>query len=1577
MTEHEHIELSFQGVMDQDTADEFIAAGDYREAYGIVNGTGSELGTVKLMKGNSAFGMTLPSGNNTVIGGCEDKRRQSYIFFVYNDKQTPDHTIWRWFPNEQDLDNPSDYGRLERLALSDVFHFQREWPIVHAELIDDKYLIWTDARGDKFGIQGNPPRKLDIEKASKYQKYKYYEMYAGLPGQGQFMDGTDLLLTVTEDDGTVVWPTTIFHTVTGFYNDPEGALEDIADALNTYCQANEIPVEAEYCGCKLEIRSQLVNLNINITKDVVGDYFILVPTNFYVQLEEDIISLVRPAPRFEPTVVYGTDPDVDYNYVTRSLFQFRIRYHFEDNSKSAWGPISEIPIPLDAAGNHLDSFNHILVDFTDDILNEQYGLTIIRKVEIAFRQGNEGLFKSSDIIDVCSIGITQNIYKFYNDKVYSTVASDDDSPSNVQALKLFDDVPLLSASLHTVSDKEGNTRLVLGNNQRRFDVDDCPDLRLETTTEAEGTCLINIKGKIIINHYDSDPYKFGALHSEHLALDGFVVYLAGTDYYGISDNFTVSPTGDFEIQNVPPGKYFMRVANYKCRFDDSQGAKHNLNNGREWQKTSSPVVDCAGSGVDTGVAYERYMDLTDVPGGDFDLMLDADYGPIVIENWDFNNIDYVGMECYLLDNDGDPSTNALRKASIGMERQRVDFRYNDGHVESPVTVELETDHNGYFWYTYQPQYDTKDEQYFGLFKAYVADACNPGDPVVELTTELYYVDGPYGGPPTTDYDDIWLALDTDTEQSIFNMNGLTHKILYYSSAFGLFNADPDVAASNKALITGTLKDSSSVGVEAVAVCLERNGRAEETDANGTFSIAVWLPYDSTDSYRSDDRLVYAYPADECYTHPPTPDEYTPEIGEFCAVIGDGTEFQIPDIVFPFSGALTLIRKYLKSGGYYQTGIVYEDAAGRKSTVVRGPDLYIPFHTEIGSYERPVVNWEIHHSPPAWADHYRIVRTKDGIYRRYFHWLVEEVAYVIINNVDDEPTVTTYGAGDSTHILLKISSEIDPDPSSQQVLFFFRDTNYFNFEPDLGDRVRIILDETGAVVGSGIFDFEIVGRYVADGNYYAVIKSENIGFEIENNFLVEFYTPNQLEEIVYYECGNTYRVLFAGDDPYHEGQTQDQIPGTQPATGRLKGGDTYWRDRNFTVSASISFTYNTENKNFSDSFDSEDEDIGRPNVYVPGFKQEYLFSELAMSDIYIPTTLLNGLPSFRPLEKLSVDRGYGPIRKLAVLGSTMLAICEYKTQPIYIGQGYIMSLEGNQQVVQADKILNIANQTAHDYGTQNPESVVVDNASVKGWDASKGTVWQYAQNGQVPITMKMVQFFNELGRQTDALYGEDPAYESMWCPASYDRERKLYILSFIHRDPREDIELYTCVYDDVKNGWSTFLPMFGEWYGRLGLWQLHFKLGEIWIGSQGDTCNFFGLQKTPSITIVANTAPYTTKDWHNIELLANYLWTATQITTPQNNIHLDGQLSRLKLARWSRYNGKWCADFMRDINDPAFDSVTPEAVRQATALMRGRVLKSNVITVKLVPYGNQTQDDPLDGSWLKIVSVEWTPAFDTK
>lgn len=124
------------------------------------------------------------------------------------------------------------------------------------------------------------------------------------------------------------------------------------------------------------------------------------------------------------------------------------------------------------------------------------------------------------------------------------------------------------------------------------------------------------------------------------------------------------------------------------------------------------------------------------------------------------------------------------------------------------------------------------------------------------------------------------------------------------------------------------------------------------------------------------------------------------------------------------GPLTL-GSYLKSGGKYKYGIVYYDHSNRsgvtnvnsgeydtlQSNGCYGTFLYVPFYTEnaytgAGTDTAPEVTWEIFNSPPSWATHYQILRSKNTAIKKYLQFTAEVVRYYDKNGAEiADPTVT--------------------------------------------------------------------------------------------------------------------------------------------------------------------------------------------------------------------------------------------------------------------------------------------------------------------------------------------------------------------------------------------------------------------------------------------------------------------------------------------------------------------------------------------------------------------------------------------
>jgi len=1152
------------GMMDLDSDLTLVDQKDATYALNIRNGYGSIVGRATNVKGIELVSFPLPAGVNTCIGTCEDKRGESVLYFVHN--SNGEHQIYRYL-SAQSLLLP--IGEIIKIAQGSTLEFRTDWLITHAHLVDGKLLYWTDAYTDKQTIEGNPPRKINIERGNTRKKLTY-NVYAGIADQGQYSDAlvnnTQLAFqfydkaTGVPTAATAIIPASILQTLA---NDPDAILGYIADVINILFSTF---ATAEFCDCTttIEVREDLT-LDIFEVNAPLPNIMFVAGNHYPSPLQEWHIDLVKYPPIFEPQPAYQINTAISYNNVNQSTFQFRVRYYYTDGEKSAWGPISLVPLNTETDGTFLQALNEIKVGFTDERLNDESFLAMVQFVEVAFREGNLGTFRSIEIIPTCRIGVRgEQFVLFRNDKLYSIIASDDATQiGTAQVIKLFDSVPRLTGCIENVADRDGDSRLFTGANLENFDCPDCIGLEFEVSSEVVDDCAVTIKG--VVNVFDWDyaaqipipgtpsPITPATTFSFFgMNLGGFVVYLVGTNYYAVSDSpMDGTGTGEFEIKNVPRGRYILRVASYMCSYDNRNGSTSNLNNGLAWQRTSSPVLDCAGSQTATAIRFERYIDLTAPLSNTFDLMVEPGYGDIKILNLAYDQTAiWIGIDGYLLDNnaliDTDPLIYSVRKGAIGTELQRVlsdpqpgnPLKLNNSLFVYPndtgLSDNMVTDHNGYFFFL--SGYNPAD--YIGLidwsnaFYFKCADVCDT-DPSIyrQLQPENYY-GGALGGVQK------WGLQGLDDEllenfQVLTLADGLKRQVLLYS-------VDTEFTENNKTQVNGSLKDSNGGPKENILVALERNGRQEYTGVNGNYSITIYCPYNS---FSRTENIIATYLADICYQNPitPTPPQVL-NIGLFCDDYNSTTPFPVPDFTVQVSVGIIQTERYLKRGASYNTGIVYEDRANRKCTVSKTVNqLYIPFFTEIGEYSKPITTWSINSQPPDWATHYRIVRSKNTVYRRYIHASIQTARYVRIDTPQTTPADTSFANGDATHILISLAIAVGSDETTNPVSFFFLGDNGAGYEAEVYDRIRFISDETGTVFSTGVQENEVVGRYVESETYYFVIKNPETFQEVKQDWLIEVYSPKRNEEVAFYEVGETYPII----NPHtpnraHGGQIQNQI-----------------------------------------------------------------------------------------------------------------------------------------------------------------------------------------------------------------------------------------------------------------------------------------------------------------------------------------------------------------------------------------------------------------------------------------------------
>ena len=1544
--------IQFTGNLDGDTDPRVMAKGDYIYAENLFSSDRNTPGAISNELGSAQVFYTLPTGTNTCIGMAEDSQKQSLVYFIKNSNL--DHRILRWFPGS---------GNIYTVAAGAYLGLDAS---VHsAHVIDGDILVWTDGITLSFdigsGILGKEPRKLDMGKSVVENKALSYELYAGLPGNAQFAEDDTIRLIKKDLDGA---PTLFDITFTvpddTMRGNPAAGLAWLAQKIRDSGMIGFLTIEE--CDCKLILTSIQWFEKLEMISS--SPQLLLVPKNHYAPVLSDMkthqIALKREPLDCAPIPEYTGVSGISYNNVRDGCFQFRSRVIYDTGERSSWSAVSYTALNNAQYGPPQQSLNGIHLDFTDDRLNDVSWLCMITHVELAFRDGNDSNFRLIKRIPMCEIGSITQEFIFLNDGLYSEIGSDDLSVTSgdAQVLTNYFPVPRFCGAIAPIAAEDGNLRLALGATVEGFNRPECVDADLIAGVYGQ-TDLVDIVGTVdIVN----DARAFDtAMRFPNYTLDGFVVYLAGTNYFGVSDNpLDGTGTGAFTIKNVPRGVYSLRVASYLCRFDDSFGPRYNLQNGTEWQRTSSPVIDCAGSVVANGFKGERTINLYGTTDPTFDLDAEPLFGPIQIQNC-HNASATPGagtirlVEAYCLDNDGVWDTLTARTSATSVERRNMQFRVGsaagflapgDPTFPSPTAL---ADHNGYA---------------FASIRLDILSGVDRIRPVISTwggndaaAAQPYHVyAAPSTVPESDGKNDGFKGIFADTAIDYQGLGGTNSNTVPFETVLKAltmfcYQHDPAWTLETKATISGRVIDQNGTGVSNVLIWMVANGRFEYTNDAGEFSIRTYGIEGGTRSFRQ--LLFPTYLADAAGDNPFTP--ASDGVVFTLDADGDGIadEHVTADFVLPVIGGIIWDNRFVKSGGIYKGAVVYEDEAGRQCGISLINTIRVPFHTTDGQFVPRSLSFSINSLPPLEAVRYRILRTKDTFYLTHRTSPVGGALYAIIPDGASTPTFTTYSSGNATHILLKVPATTeDPAVPAGTLLLMFRSPRVDGYRAKFGDRVRYLLDNKDKTVfDDRMIEVDVLGEYIDGPDYYVVVPYSEIAREVIAGWTFEFFTPKGFEEEIYYETGVCLPIdIDPGFGRYHKGITQDQNPITGvPATGPILSGDTYWWREEVVFSGDFSKPILCEHYRRSQFVTGKCEDIGRPYLYDPLFKATMFENRIRISGLYASNSLINDLHSFGVLDYQALNRTFGPIRWLGMVHNSLLAICTNRVQPIYVGKGRMIDLSGNSLVGRADQILNVGDEVMINGGTLNPESVLVEDGRAYFWDLQNGVFWQYAQNGLTDIGRGRKRYFYDrhverlpLARTGDIVI------------TGYDRKHDLVVLSFqpgSYTIEGSTVNMLndTLCYSPKDGGWKTHLTWHPQAMGSVNEDFMTFFNGALYRSWKAFVYNYFhNSYHESAITFPVNDKPVTMKDWHSIRLRANKQWFSPKIFTLPDAEYSAGMKSRIMSARWVQQEGWFAADFLRDANDPhaEFLAIANVPIRESTAMLRGRPLKGDVLIAKI-------------------------------
>ncbi len=467
---HQNIYNNFLGGLDADSQDLFVKNTDWRSALNIRAGVAyaGRMGAITNLKGNTEVAYTLPSGTNKCIGAYEDKQENTVIYFIYN--SNGNHQILRYYP---------EAGRID-LQLEYEFAWTADTEITGVNLVNGRLLYWLDPKPHKVNIEKS---RLILPDGSG--KKKSWQIILGQTNTGQdffqvvvkSMNGTNLAsINATVNSGSV-----------------EEKLKSLAAQINAGLSTY---LTAEACDCHINVEEVQENVCYPI---ITINQYMVVPMNWYgLTLTERMFDRSKWMPMFEPIATYLQDDVFGYNYVRNKVFQFRLKYRYDDFENSVLGVISQIPITnLQCDGTNAPEKNYIKVEFNDpDILAAQ-DVTLIKDVSVLVREGNDGAWREVIQLRPCDFLDYDNgteewsaYYNFYNNIVSNTVADDD-------VRRQYDDVP------HTAEDDLiVKNRSIMANVVKGYDAPDCADVKWSVdVADTRSPKLHKVTGKIRILSY--------------------------------------------------------------------------------------------------------------------------------------------------------------------------------------------------------------------------------------------------------------------------------------------------------------------------------------------------------------------------------------------------------------------------------------------------------------------------------------------------------------------------------------------------------------------------------------------------------------------------------------------------------------------------------------------------------------------------------------------------------------------------------------------------------------------------------------------------------------------------------------------------------------------------------------------------------------------------------------------------------------------------------------------------------------------------------------------------------------------
>jgi hypothetical protein len=519
--------------------------------------------------------------------------------------------------------------------------------------------------------------------------------------------------------------------------------------------------------------------------------------------------------------------------------------------------------------------------------------------------------------------------------------------------------------------------------------------------------------------------------------------------------------------------------------------------------------------------------------------------------------------------------------------------------------------------------------------------------------------------------------------------------------------------------------------------------------------------------------------------------------------------------------------YFKSGGAYGIGVTVYDRYQRRSYVY--PLDGFVAKERSGPMYATSVSFILSGELPSWAEYWAVCLTKctnkGSFVQVHINVVSATASRLTFSNTFISPTSPLIGWVFTTGDLISIR------------------TKNGSGDPMATDNFNLPLQYDSST-GNFFVDWDGAADYAS----------------FASGAIVELFTPIKSNpDEFYYEQGvlNPVKVIngvkYFGDDAFGNAKIVT-----------LLEGDTQYR----TADDCEAMSPTPEN------FEIWCHNIGRPNIVSQEPEEEVVDTAgISFSNPYVQGTKLNGLNTFEFLSKKTYEVENGAITKLTIArdfqinGSVMLVTTEYNNYSIYLGKVQYTNTDGSTQLAVSDQLLGSYNLLAGGYGSINPESVHAFGTTVRGWDALKGVIWRYSNDGLTPLSIEYGANSYASNKATEIAPNREDNDQT--AVAAYDPYFDEYLLCIKDVSSTSN---KTIAFNETKNGFSAFYDMDPDWVCTINRSVVSWKSGVLFLHRGSTEYNTLqGRRVTSKISFSVKSDPFRTLNAASMRIYSQDNW----------------------------------------------------------------------------------------------------------